>query len=668
MKDIISGTTEKLTVNEIENRTENVILEILMDDVDFDRIENMERIYKGSLIFFNGNTMYKNNEIKDRYSIDELRKTIFQELSNTLSKLDSIIMDQNRALDVIQSQHEVFNLEKEEIKKTRVKRTLNQQLKRLRLDYITVLVLFVINAKVAFLDAQIFSWDPAFYAERSIELSKSLNIFNPKESAQALMGAIAHKPPLLVWVSSLVYLLSRNFSENINFPFLMTIVLFSTFSNVLIIMIIRKIVAKNKTIFSLITIALINSSLMYISMSRNFYVEIMQIFVILVTILFFLIFKQQTILARIFMIIISLTLTILVKIPTIILTAPILIILVSKLLLSIYRRKTKYFLPSDIIFAIVATSLLVLSSMWYMKNIGISYNFAKSVSSGEYSLYYGRDSGLISKSKLWFDYIIQGLTIHTRFNIGILIAILGLSLFLINLLVKRKFKEITNYKNELLFMSIILLYGTSLTIQINEEIRYITPLIPLIIIIFILVIEKVIKALKTDLIINPILILITLGAMYLLVDTNTIINGEQGINREVPYLSKVKIQSTNSSELKELDKYICKPEKKALFAVDFIDLNYNTLNYYSTALNERSNATCDYVYLGFLKERTEALDVINKYYFVVSDSRLENTSFVPQPYFTNTLSRDILQYLNSNREWFKKRFRNSTIIVFVRKV
>jgi hypothetical protein len=180
----------------------------------------------------------------------------------------------------------------------------------------------------------------------------------------------------------------------------------------------------------------------------------------------------------------------------------------------------------------------------------------------------------------------------------------------------------------------------------------------------VLIVDKLITIVKSAKFTNLILFFVIFGASILFVSIHSLINVKANEVLNYPYIREIETSATKQQNLIQLENITCVKDKKTIFAVDLPELNYNTLNFYSSSTKGFVGNSCNYQYLGFTTDEGAVLDLISNFDYVVSDLRLLDVNFEPQPYFTNSLSKTLFDYLYKNNDWKQIFVPNSTIIIF----
>jgi hypothetical protein len=659
--------TKEIRKDQITEICEDKILTVIntsecTEDNDKEILELYSQVDSKSVLLNYRNRKLLNHMTGEEVKSDFILGLVMDSISETFQKMDEIIIDQNRTIDIASWFNTKFYRNSFSLKLVLKNFISLKNIRRIRLDYFVLLCTFVILTILAKNDLTIFSWDPAFYAERSMDLVNGFNWNTPKLNFYAVIDAISNKPPLLVWVGAVFYLFLGVFT--INFPFLFAIAVFTTLNGFLLIKIIYSLTSSTKQLKSILALLILFTSPLYLEMSQNYFVEILQVFVILYAINIFTKLKTRSLTWKISNLGIISCLTLLVKIPTLLLTGPIIAIILVKIIKEKQSKQQEKYVKKDIFLTVTFMVLTIFTLVWYFKNFSSSFGFAKSLSVGELSEMYGARSGLIQKFKLWTNLLLDNVTNNKFIWIFLLLTYFALILHIFLNLKNSKFL-IKKYKNEFLFITIITIYFFALTMQTNEDPRFLTPLIPIIILTAILILDKINLSKITF---NP-------GRFLTIVIVLAILISEYStfVDKGNSYLwhqdkDSLNVQSDNTLDsLKKLDKIICQPQKSTIFAVDVIDINYNTQKFISSYERGGNNSNCKYNYLAFNSDLLTTLDYVNNFDLVVSDSRLKMLGYTPQPSFTNVLSRDVFKYLSSSDFWKPIAIEGSTIIVFEKK-
>jgi len=499
-----------------------------------------------------------------------------------------------------------------------IKKMFKRLLDEKYLPYLVAMILLIPSLVWIFLDNHVWPWDQAWYGEVSVtlyyNLTHSISLW-----PQAMMSAFGIKAPAIAWFGQFFVPLS-NLVGSVDRALLLYIVLFQFLSLIFIYKIILFLTNKNKNL-ALLGMIILASAPLFIGMGHQYFVESLQLFAVVFTIFIFINIGTWNKYNSIIAFIIALSYAMLVKITSPLYIMPILALGFIYLIKNPQKESIKDYFKKrkNIILWILGIlfSLAVIS--WYVINWNTIFQFMKLASSGEAAELYGTKDSFYNKFNLWITFFRQS------FFVSILayVVCLAMGFFAIKHIARLKninWKEnFTNVFSVSLITIVITLIFFSF--QINEETRYLLPLIPYVAIIICLMLNKA----------KASMVFIFMGlffGQYVFVNGVTLglFEESQEINA---WVTQMQPDKNNIKNVKYIVKKTCNREseyKINMVGVEFPWLNANSLEYYAMQSRLKTNIICYYTSLGYAENNAEnawtRLETINPPFFIISNDKI----------------------------------------------
>ena len=470
--------------------------------------------------------------------------------------------------------------------------------------YIFIPLLLILPIAIyIFLDAWLWPWDQALYGERTIDLYKSLRRDSFIQYINLFFNIMGSKAPAICWVGQFFVPFHKVFN-NIDTALLLQILLLSFLTLVLVYKIVYH---YYKSYFiSFLTCLILSSNSLFLGLVHQYYVEIPQLFS--VTLLYYFITKIKvwhpytvglnTISVICYGLIVKISTPLYMFFPS--------LYILFKLIpeLKINHNIKTYFVFSlqhhiiNIFYFILSLFMLFITVTYYTLHFQDVWSFATSSANGDIALTFAVKKSFISTFLAWFS-ALQTFTIS--YSIIFYCVILGI-VFII--LFNKNFKSsISKESNEFVILNLLSFFFILcvFSFQINQENRYLLPVCLIFIFILIhyvyLLKNKIVLYLLTlYFVIQYSILNITLLNLYP-IDLSKFIPDSLGrmvVNQEYSY----------RQELLDILKYTCPINSKNqnIVAVDYLNLNANTLSYYSRYLNVSYANNCSYSMLSYERE------------------------------------------------------------------
>ena len=353
-----------------------------------------------------------------------------------------------------------------------------------------------------FLDKSVFPWDQAWYAEISVELFYKLTQ-SPWDWCNGMISAFGIKAPGIAWFGQFFVPLGELIGS-IETGLLLSVLLTQIMCLILSYFYLLKL-TNNPLISSISCLAMPSSSL-WVGLTHQYFVEPIQTFAIAWIVLILIFSPEWKASKMVFQFSGAFSLAMIAKITSPLYSfAPIVIIVYYwfkntkqnpiQLNFSYFRlSKFSNFFKNFNYFYLVSILLAIITIFWYGKNWQTIVKFTKLASSGEASLLYGEKASFGVKILYWLT------AFQRSFFSYSLALILFVSLLYIAIRAVLKFttqvdrkKIILNHFNICVISSvfqIVLVLGV-FSLNINEENRYLLPLMPYLVIIIAWILGKI---------------------------------------------------------------------------------------------------------------------------------------------------------------------------------
>ena len=336
-------------------------------------------------------------------------------------------------------------------------------------------------------DQTVWPYDQAWYGEVSVELWNTL-VSNTSSWATAMIGALCPKAPGLSWLGQFFVPLGQSFgSIEIG---LMVLVIAFQFSSLLMIGSIARSISPKRILLPLLAVLAMASAPLFVGMSTQFMTEGMQCFT---ATYFFWIAAQsnhRSCVNTLMHLLLATGLAMSAKI-----SSPMYCFMPGAIALyGAYSVKTGRELSiaeklSTIVVGLFGALILLAIVEWYWHNFAAVIEFLKQASSGEDALYYGQKGSFFCKLWKWIASSATGLTIEWSFGLVVVTIVAGVVVRIIHF--RTKIAQL-QHRDLLALASAthICIIFIIFPLQINEETRYLLPLLPSVVILLVWSVEQ----------------------------------------------------------------------------------------------------------------------------------------------------------------------------------
>lgn len=381
-----------------------------------------------------------------------------------------------------------------------------QLIKLRNLSVYSILFLLIVPSIIwAALDQRVWPWDQAWYAQVSVELFYRLT-HSPLEWFKDMVAAFGIKAPALSWFGQLFVPVGQ-FIGSIEVGLLLSIVL----TQFIVLLIIFHIVLDltSSRLISLVCSLFASSAPLSVALSHQYLVEPLQTASVAWTMLIMVFSPQWKPRRILFHLVSAISLGMLAKVTYPLYAFGPIITIVYYIFNKSFKERTldKLSQKKVNIFSAISPlyiSTIILSSsflLWYGKNFPAILSFSIQASSGEASLLYGEKAHFLYKLYYWLGAFQKSFFAPiTMFLImGVLILALAKSFY--------DFKKSNNSNNSVEFgyfdvvtvvsLSQIMLVIACFSFQVNQENRYLLPLLPYLCLVISWALKKVRQRLLT---------------------------------------------------------------------------------------------------------------------------------------------------------------------------
>ncbi len=512
------------------------------------------------------------------------------------------------------------------------------------LHYITCFLLSLPILAWNLINKSTWPWDQAWYAEESIRLWQALRTVNVNW-LDAVLNAFHSKAPLIAWIGQFFVPLSEilGIHESLLLSIWLTslIAIFITYK--------YSYIASNQSrVISLLSVLIVCSSPLFVGLSHEYLTEIYQ--VLGIAYVYWLYFSSPT-LSRgkiYYHLMFSLVIVFGSKSSTILYCfIPLLGIVHNFFHKRISNQKIT---PLDLLLITLSTLFSLLLATWYVKNIHEIYSFGVSSSSGMASIYYGKADSFFNKFIYWI-YVFQK-AIITKYVIYI-----GLMACIILIFIK-PFKKVDHSRLKLAILVSLqaLIPFIFFSLNINEESRYILPILPSITILIALTAS--ISKIHTKIF----LILFIMQYVFVQSFSFGLYKNNESFNH---WLKNVDLNPQIRSRNQDLAKHLCHNQNPILYivGVEYIDFNFNTLGF----LGALENTECKFTSLGFAANNVNsAMDRANKL-GAMGFVTLKKSCQLEEVDWLNQISKEFVDQIEGSNEFLLSENYDDCILVFRRK-
>jgi len=512
-------------------------------------------------------------------------------------------------------------------------------------------------------DSSVWSWDPAFYAEGTVDLWFKL-VRRPAQWPQALLAVLSPKAPGLAWLGQLFVPVGQLLGS-IEFGLLASVLLVQLGTLVLTFRTARAI-APGSALPAVMATLFIGASPLFVSMSHHYLTEALQAFAISYLYWAAAVAPLRPPLRTLSHLILATSIGILAKVST-----PAFIVFPG--LLAAYHA-VKGFVrprmvlrprPGELARGLPAALLMVMGMAWYLRNWGATLAFAELAASSDVALDYGRRDTALNKLVYWMGALRRSFLATETTWLLLVVSLTALVVFVVGLRWRR---GVTGgfSKSPLLFAALLQVGAVFLMLSftVNEETRYLLALAPSI--------AVVLAWLVTGLRGSP---YVGWALCAALVGQWAVVHGRSLGVIETPgrnYWEGPPVEARAlKREISRLAEHTCPARTAGQFVMTGVDLdwlNLNTLSFYSAKAQLERGLRCQYVYLGHAEKDANVAWGRLAYYKVPYFISLEESAMPVPPDFLNRVSLPVLKRIEAAPEFARESFDSEFHVVVFRRL
>lgn len=483
--------------------------------------------------------------------------------------------------------------------------------------YLIIFLLISPNIIWIVLDQQVWPWDQAWYGEVSVQLFYDL-IHSPLNWCSAMISAFGTKAPGIAWLGQFFVPVGQLIGS-INVGLLLSIVVTQFITILLIYHIIFELTHNH--IISIICCLFMSSAPLAVGLTHQYFTEPIQtlsITWIILIMVFAPSWKTDKIILNLLS---SVSLAMISKITSpLYVVIPILVIFYH--IYNSFENKNTNIEARLNIFKIqplhiVAFILIISSFLWYINNIKSILSFAVLASSSEASLLYGYKSDFLTKIQFWVS--ASQKSFFTPISL-VFIAALTIYIFIRKLTV---LKKVSNSLKQSYLFSYCVVSAISICLvlivfsfQVNQETRYLMPILPHFAIILSWLLTQVNQ--------KPIMYFMMLVFTLQLLVVHGQALGITQVNSNLSnWLYPIDVSNNYNQLLNKIVDATCNTNERYRYNVIGLELpwfNANSVSYLSAQQMLERNFRCYYTSLGYAEKDIERswkrLFDLNVNYFV----------------------------------------------------
>lgn len=522
----------------------------------------------------------------------------------------------------------------------------------------SILLLLVLPSIIwIFLDHHVWPWDPSWYGEVSVKLYYNLT-HSFSDWVRTMIIAFGVKAPAIAWIGQFFVPFSL-LTGSVDRALLLSIITAEWVALVLIYKTVLHLTNGTRSLAFLASLMVAGAPLM-VGLSHHYFVETWQL--LAVVIFLFIVVRVQSwnrytsILAVIFVS----SFAMLVKI-----TSPLYIFTPAAIFVWYFLKQKNQISLKDFlsvkknwIFVLLVFVILVACVGWYAVNGGFILEFMRQASSGHLADLYGSSGSLFTKLHFW------GVAFGESFFVPISMIFLPI-LFILFLVKIIRFKDTNHNKNFSLLsgfslIAILLVLGV-FSFQVNEETRYLLPIIPYVVICVCYMLYRMNSRWLN---------VIAFGVFMLqfFIANGSILGVVQYDTWRIPgWNTKVELNRDSKELVDFIIQNTCQPniaDRINVIGVEYPSLNANSLGYYSIQQKISRGYQCYYTSLGYAATNVEEAygrlknDINPPYFITSSEAVMETNAF-------NAVSAPVVKLIEKDPDFEElKLARNSVIRIF----
>lgn len=541
---------------------------------------------------------------------------------------------------------------------------LNQAMQS-NLRYFFIVLLVLPSLFWILLDKSVWPWDQSWYGQVSTDIYYSFSN-STYDGFLSMLHAFAIKAPAIAWIGQFAVLIGAIFNQIDKF--LLFFIVFTQFINLILMYLIIKKLFPTKKLLAYLACIVMASAPLFVGMSHQYFVEPLQMFVI-IWFIYIMVFSHEwnryTILLNL---ISALSFGMLVKV-----SSPLYIVfpaLYSSVFIFIPRKHISIlnFLKSyrNILHIFVSVLLLTSAILWYRHNWKQITDFVLLASSGSAAELYGTKDIFLNKFIFWLNQFQKSFFLPYVFYFTGIILILGIIKKIVTNKYFLSFPKLLHFNkiNAITLVSALSVIVVIITfcLQINQETRYLMPILPYVII----VICWIIYQLNYKYLGYTVLIIFLIQFLIVQLFSLGIVNFNLGTTTWLSSYNNNVEQRNNINEIINRTCTTHSSNKLNAVGIEYPYFNANSLSYYASKYRLITGLNCSYTSLGYVEDNVEDAwnRIVNEYeigYFITLKEDFYPKSVDP----FNMVSLQILEKIKSSNLFeLEKDIPSHNILIF----
>ncbi len=516
-------------------------------------------------------------------------------------------------------------------------------------------------------DRRVWPWDPAWYGQVTIELWQ-IRAQGIGAWLDAMIHAMGFKPPLLVWAGQF-FVPFRHLTGSVESALLFMNIALAAGAIVLI--------CYTAQSLGLGTMAILAGAMacagsqIFIGLTHQYLVELAQGVTIAALMLIAVGAKKRSATRTLSLAILTASLGLSIKTTSLMFILPLGGYIGIALLVNRVRIEKLATVPrwrgSDLAFVLSAVAATAAAVTWYAINWHLMAQHFVNATTGEVALNYGSAGPLLSKLAFWISFLSLAISPFLIISIGVsALIIIAVVIGIVRVLEAQPSHWLPcAIRSGTLFA--ITLTGTivatllAYSLQINEDTRFLMPIIPMI---------GVLVAWSLNVLSQRLVSL----AFLVVFAINAAVNHAyaHGINpfdmRPFPWLLQVHLSAEDRETLAQTVDVTCSgdaPQKYKVIGVEYPEFNANSASFYSAKRGLRAGYRCNYTSLGYAE--TDAQRAWDRIMALGADYVV---TIAPEkqrsPDFVNGVSRQIAERLAHDQRFVRVPQSRAGIWIFAR--
>ena len=497
---------------------------------------------------------------------------------------------------------------------------------KIKFNQLLILSIFIFSLPhlfFVFVNQSVWPWDQAWYGEETYRAWNTLWT-QPFGYFHYLIHQFGFKAPLVSWIGQFWVPLAKTVGNPhvilisiIGIAMVSVFFMVKTFENL-----------KWKALFCFL---FLSSMPLFFGLQREYFVEPLQF--LSVSILIFLSYRSEKFsfwklfFFALFAVMIGLGAKVTTPLYEVVWGCNVFYILIKKLN---KKNKGKFLQKSHLL--IISFSLLVLA--WYYENLKVLFHFMKEASSGEMASLYGHSLPFFSKMHFWKNHLLEaslgGRVLWFSFYSFLLV-------FIYQIFRKQKMSKFITMALIQIFIPLV-----AFSFQINEETRYLFPVLPSVVVFCV----EVVPIQKT------IILLFSLLSIFRFGELNLVTLNKLSSQFSNPWITHFKNSRDDLDSINKVMSLVCNSSRPtATIGVEFPNFNCNSFNFYVSSNEKYLEQNCNFHSLGYAAQSVDLslkymLSFNPKFFITLNKSRLESL----KDDFNKT-SLGILKLIENDKNW-----------------